>query len=316
MALRGHNGTLVTEFLLLSLSDFQELQVFLFIIFIIIYITNILGNIVIIIITQLDPHLHTPMYFFLGILSFLDIFYSSVTVPKMFINFLVVDKGISYQGCITQLFFFHFLGSTEACLLSVMGYDRYIAIYNPLRYTIIMNQRLCVQLAATMFLIGFLHALLHATMMSRVTFCGPNQVNHFFCDIAPMLKLSCSNTSINELLLFCVTGSIVLGCFSLTLISYFLIISTIMKMHSAEGRRKAFSTCVSHLTVVSLHYGCAGIMYLRPKSQYSLQQDRVIAVLYTAVTPMLNPLIYTLRNKQVKTALRQAICSKIFVNPE
>ncbi|XP_030047868.1 olfactory receptor 1052-like [Microcaecilia unicolor] len=309
--MEGYNGTLVTEFLLLSLSDFQELQVFLFVVFLIIYTTNILGNIAIIVITRLDSHLHTPMYFFLGILSFLDIFYSSVTVPKMFINFLAVEKGISYRGCITQLFFFHFLGSTEACLLSVMGYDRYIAIYNPLRYPVIMNQRLCVLLASAMFLIGFLHSLLHAITMSRVTFCGPNQINHFFCDIAPMLKLSCSATYVNELLLFCVTGSIVLGCFILTLISYFLILSAIVKMHSAEGRRKAFSTCASHLTVVSLHYGCAGIMYLRPKSQYTLQQDRVIAVLYTAVTPMLNPLIYTLRNKQVKNALRQAICGKL-----
>ncbi|XP_029442564.1 olfactory receptor 12D2-like [Rhinatrema bivittatum] len=316
MASQGYNTTFVTEFHLLSLSDLPELQIFLFVIFLAIYMTNVLGNIAIMVITSVDPHLHTPMYFFLRVLSFLDIFYSMVTVPKMFINFLAVNKGISYQGCITQLFFFHFLGTTEASLLAVMGYDRYIAIYNPLRYTVIMNKRICMQLVATVFVIGCMHSLVHTVMMARVTFCGPNQVNHFFCDIAPLLKLACSDTHINELLLFSVLGFIVLGCFILTLISYFLIMSAMVKMRSAEGRRKAFSTCASHMTVVSLHYGCAGIMYLRPKSKYSLQQDRVIAVLYTAVTPMLNPLIYTLRNKQVKTALRQVICGKSNVTPE
>ncbi|XP_030047866.1 olfactory receptor 12D3-like [Microcaecilia unicolor] len=316
MDLWDHNGTVVTEFLLQSLSDLHELQIFLFFVFLTIYLTTILGNVSIMVIVVLNSQLHKPMYFFLSNLSFIDICYSSVTVPKMVINLFAVEKGISYHGCITQLFFFHFFGSTEAFLLAGMSYDRYIAICNPLRYTIIMSHHFCIQLVVTLFLLGFLHSLLHAVMMLNVSFCGPNQIKHVFCEISPMLKLSCSDTFINELLLFCVTGSIVIGCVFLIFISYYLIVSTIVKKHSVQDRHKAFSTCASHLTVVLLFYGSAGIMYMWPSSWRSIEQDRVIIILYTAVTPMLNPLIYTLRNKQVKTALRQTICGKLLIAVE
>ncbi|XP_030047867.1 olfactory receptor 12D2-like [Microcaecilia unicolor] len=316
MELWDYNVTLVYEFFLLNFPDHPEFQIFLFAAFVVIYMTTILGNLSILIITRLDPHLQTPMYFFLGILAFIDIFYSSASLYNMFISFPSVKKGISYQGCITQLFFVHFLGTTEACLLAVMGYDRYVAICNPLRYTEIMNRRLCVQMVVTIWFIGFLHALLHAMMISHTIFCGPNQINHFICDVNPMLKLSCSSTYVHELLLFYVTGIIVLSCFTCILISYVFIIFTVVKIHSTKGRLKTFSTCTSHLTVVTLYYSSAGIMYMKPNSHYYLAYDWVIAVFYTTVTPMLNPMIYTLRNKQVKMALIQTICGKLSISKE
>nr|XP_033817941.1 olfactory receptor 5V1-like [Geotrypetes seraphini] len=302
---------MVHEFFLLNFSDLPVLQITLFMFFLVIYITTILGNLSILIITRLDPHLQTPMYFFLGILAFIDIFYSSASVYNMFISFPSVKKGISYQGCIIQLFFVHFLGTTECCLLAIMGYDRYVAICNPLRYTEIMNQRFCVQMVATVWCIGFLHSLLHTMMIFHTIFCGPNHINHFICDVNPMLTLSCSSTYVHEILLLYVTGIVVLSCFTCIVVSYILIISTVVKMHSTKGRLKSFSTCTSHLTVVILYYSSAGIMYMRPNSRYYLKYDWVIAVFYTIVTPMLNPMIYTLRNKQVKMALMQTICGKL-----
>ncbi|XP_051822920.1 olfactory receptor 12D1-like [Antechinus flavipes] len=301
------NETLGTEFFLLGLSDSEDLQNWLFVLFLLIYLANVLGNVGIMLVIWTEPPLHTPMYFFISILSFIDIFYSSTTVPKMFAHFLVQGQAISRRGCLAQMFFFHFLGSTEAMLLTLMGFDRYLAIFSPLRYPLLMTRRLCLALTGLIWAVGFFHSLLHVLMMSRVAFCRGRRVQHFFCDIAPLLKLACSDVHANEVLLFAVTGFLVLGCFSLTSLSYVLIVSAVLRIHSPEGRRKAFSTCAAHLTVVVIHYGCAGFMYLRPRSRHTLSQDRVVAVLYTAVTPLLNPLIYTLRNKEVKAAIRRAV---------
>ncbi|XP_068964090.1 olfactory receptor 12D1-like [Petaurus breviceps papuanus] len=301
------NQTLVTEFLLLGFSDSADLQNFLFVTFVLIYSANVVGNATIMLVIWTEPPLHTPMYFFISTLSFINICYSSTTVPKMSASFLAVAQAISRQGCLAQMFFFHFLGSTEAMLLTLMGFDRYLAIFRLLRYLLLMTRSLCLVLASLVWSIGFFHSLLHVLLMSRVTFCRGGRVQHFFCDIAPLLKLACSDIHINEVLLFAVTGFLVLGCFSLTFLSYILIVSAVLRISSPEGRRKAFSTCAAHLTVVVIHYGCAGFMYLRPHSRHTLAQDHVVAVLYMAVTPLLNPLIYTLRNKEVKAAIKRAV---------
>ncbi|XP_054859820.1 olfactory receptor 12D1-like [Eublepharis macularius] len=308
------NRTTVTEFILLGVSDTHDLNGFLFGLFLLMYIADISGNLAVAAITLWDPHLQTPMYFFIGNLSFIDVFYSSTTVPKMFLGLVSHSNRIPYGGCIAQMFFFHFLGSTEAMLLAVMGYyDRYLAVCHPLRYPLLMSRQLRLTLAASVWTAGFFHSLLHALMMSRLSFCQDNQVAHFFCDIAPLLALSCSDTHINQALLAGVTGSIILGCFTFTLASYGYILRAVVAMRSAEGLRRAFRTCGAHLTVVALHYGCAGAMYLRPRSEGSLGTDRAVTVLYTAVTPVLNPLIYTLRNKEVKTALRWVLAKKVCV---
>ncbi|XP_015278971.1 PREDICTED: olfactory receptor 12D2-like [Gekko japonicus] len=301
------NRTSVTEFILIGVSDARELYGPLFGLFLLLYIANIGGNLVVATVTLWDPHLQTPMYFFIGNLAFIDIFYFSTTVPKMFMGLVSHSNHIPYASCISQMFFFHFLGSTEAMLLAIMGYDRYLAICRPLRYPILMSRQLRWTLATSVWTAGFFHSLLHAVMMSRLSFCQDNRVEHFFCDISPLLALSCSDTGINQALLLGVTGSIIMGCFALTLMSYGLILRAVVAMRSAEGLRRTFSTCGAHLTVVALHYGCAGAMYLRPHSESSLETDRAVTVLYTAVTPVLNPLIYTLRNKDVKAALRRAI---------
>ncbi|XP_061477745.1 olfactory receptor 12D1-like [Rhineura floridana] len=305
------NRTLVTEFILLGVSDAHELYGFLFGLFLVMYIADISGNLAVAMITLWDPHLQTPMYFFIGNLSFIDVFYSSTTVPKMFMGLISHSNHIPYRGCISQMFFFHFLGSTEAMLLAVMGYDCYLAVCRPLHYPIFMSRRLRLTLAASVWTAGFFHSLLHALMISRLSFCPENRVEHFFCDIAPLLALSCSDTQINQALLAGVTGSIILGCFSFTLASYGFILRAVVAMRSAEGLRRAFRTCGAHLTVVALHYGCAGAMYLRPHSESSLPTDRAVTVLCTAVTPVLNPLIYTPRNKEVKAALRRAFSRKV-----
>ncbi|XP_033029785.1 olfactory receptor 12D2-like [Lacerta agilis] len=304
------NGTSVTEFILIGVSDAHNFHGFLFGLFLLLYLANISGNLVVAGVTFWDLQLQTPMYFFIGNLAFIDIFYFSTTVPKMFAGLASHSNHIPYAGCIAQMFFFHFLGSTEAMLLSIMGYDRYLAICHPLHYPVLMNCRLRWTLAALVWTAGFFHSLLHAIMMSQLSFCRDNKVEHFFCDIAPLLALSCSDTWLNEALLAGVTGSIIMGCFALTLTSYALILWAVVAMRSAKGLQRAFSTCGAHLTVVALHYCCAGAMYLRPHSEGSLDTDRAVTVLYTAVTPVLNPLIYTLRNKEVKAALRRAVCRR------
>ncbi|XP_063295082.1 olfactory receptor 12D2-like [Pelobates fuscus] len=301
------NRTLVSDFVLRGLTDIVELQTTLFVIFLFFYITNLVGNISILGITIKDHSLHSPMYFFLWNLSFLDICFSSVAVPKMLSDFLVLKKTISFAGCISQIHFFHFLGSTEVMLLTVMSYDRYVAIGNPLRYSNIMNTNCCVNLALVSWVTGYLHSLLHTVMTAKLPFCGSNLVNHFFCDIKPVLKLACIDTSLNLKLLVRVTGALATTTLLLTLLSYIFIGRFLIKIRTAEGRKRAFSTCSAHLTVVFLLYGTAIFTYIRPSSQDSLDQDKAAAVLFTVITPALNPVIYTLRNKDMKKAMQRVI---------
>lgn len=307
------NITIVHEFLLLGLTSVQKLQPFYFMVFLIIYLTNLIGNGVILMIVILEPKLHSPMYFFLGNLSCLDICYSSVTLPKVLFNLLSTHKTITFLGCITQLHFFHFLGSTEAILLAIMAFDRFVAICNPLRYTIIINPQMCILLAAIAWIISFFYALMHSTMTARLNFCHSTQLNHFFCDVKPLLELACGNTLLNQWLLSVVTGSISMGAFFLTLLSYFYIIGFLLvKNKSCRILHKALSTCASHFMVVCLFYGPVGFTYIRPASSTSMTQDRMVAIIYSAVTPVLNPLIYTLRNKDVMLALKKLLHRKLF----
>ena len=302
------NQTSVTEFLLLGVTDIQELQPLLFVLFLAIYLVIMAGNGAILMVVISEPRLHSPMYFFLGNLSCLDICYSTVTLPKMLGNFLSSHKAISFWGCISQLHFFHFLGSTEALLLAVMAFDRFVAICKPLRYTLIMNPWVCAQMAVTVWITGFLYALLHSVMTSHLNFCGSNHIHHFFCDIKPLLKLACGNIELNQWLLNTVTGTIAMGPFFLTLLSYFyIIIHLFFKTHSCSMLHKALSTCASHFMVVVLFFAPVVFTYICPTSGGSMDQDRIIAIMYSVVTPVLNPLIYTLRNKQVKGALSKLV---------
>ncbi|XP_015332243.1 olfactory receptor 12D2-like [Marmota marmota marmota] len=300
--------TLVTEFLLLGLTDIQELKPFLFVVLLTIYLVNVAGNGAILMIVISDSRLHSPMYFFLGNMSCLDICYSTVTLPKMLENFFSTHKAISFIGCISQLHFFHFLGSTESLLLAVMAFDRFVAICKPLHYTVIMNPLLCTQMAVTIWAIGFFHALLHSIMTSRLNFCGPNHIHHFFCDVKPLLELVCGDTELNQRLLNTVTGTIATGPFLMTLLSYFYIITYLfLKTQSCSMLHRALSTCASHFMVVVLLYAPVIFTYIHPTSRSSVDMDWLIAIIYTVVTPALNPLIYTLRNKEVKGALNRAI---------
>ena len=302
------NQTSVTEFLLLGVTDIQELQPLLFVLFLAIYLVIVAGNGAILMVVISEPRLHSPMYFFLGNLSCLDICYSTVTLPKMLGNFLSSHKAISFWGCISQLHFFHFLSSTEALLLAVMAFDRFVAICKPLRYTLIMNPQVCAQMAVTVWIIGFLYALLHSVMTSHLYFCGSNHIHHFFCDIKPLLELACGNIELNQWLLNTVTGTIAMGPFFLTLLSYGYIITHLsFKTHSCSRLHKALSTCASHFMVVVLFFAPVVFTYIRPTSGSSMDQDRIIAIMYSVVTPVLNPLIYTLRNKQVKGALSKLV---------
>ncbi|XFG12992.1 hypothetical protein AB1E19_016616 [Capra hircus] len=302
------NQTSVTEFLLLGVTDIQVLQPVLFVVFLAIYIVSLAGNGAILMVVISDPRLHSPMYFFLGNLSCLDICYSTVTLPKVLENFLSTHKAISFLGCISQLHFFHFLGSTESMLLALMGFDRFVAICKPLHYTLIMNPQVCIQMAVTVWIIGFFHALLHSVMTSRLNFCGSNHIHHFFCDVKPLLELACGNVELNEWLLNTVTGTIAMGSFFLTFLSYFYIITYLFfKTHSCSMLHKALNTCVSHFLVVVLFFIPVVFVYIHPASSSSMDQDQVIAIMYSVVTPILNPLIYTLRNKEVKGALRRVM---------
>ncbi|XP_004458755.1 olfactory receptor 12D1-like [Dasypus novemcinctus] len=306
------NQTSVIEFFLLGVTDIQELQPILFIVFLIMYICNVAGNGAILMIVISDSRLHSPMYFFLGNLSCLDICFSTVMLPKLLENLISSHKAISFLGCISQLHFFHFLGSTEALLLGVMALDRSVAICKPLHYTTIMNQQLCIQMASIVWGIGFFHALMHSIMTSHLNLCGSNHIRHFFCDVKPLLELACGNTNLNKWLLNTVTGTITMVPFSLTLLSYFyILIYLFFRTHSCSVPHKALSTCVSHLMVVILFYSPALIIYVSPASGSSIEQDVVIAIMYSVVTPVLNPLIYTLRNKKVKGALNWVIRRKL-----
>ncbi|XP_047630142.1 olfactory receptor 1052 [Phacochoerus africanus] len=309
----NENVTSVTEFILLGLTDRAELKVVLFVLFMVIYVITLVGNLGMIFLIQVTPKLHTAMYFFLSCLSFVDACYSSVIAPKMLISFVVVRETISFSACIVQHLFFGVFITTEGFLLSVMAYDRYVAIANPLLYSVAMSQRKCVGLVMGSFIGGMINSLTHTISLGRLSFCGSNVVGHFFCDVPPLLKLSCSDTSLNELLLLIFSGVIAMATFLVVIISYLFIAAAILRIRSAAGRQKAFSTCASHLAAVTIFYGTLSFNYIQPSSQYSVQQEKVVSVFYTLVIPMLNPLIYSLRNKEVKEAVRRAIEMRPFL---
>ncbi|XP_062972945.1 olfactory receptor 5AP2-like [Elgaria multicarinata webbii] len=296
------NHTRVTVFILLGITNKTELKLPLFITFLVIYIVTVAGNLGIIFLIRIDPRLHTPMYFFLSNLAIADASSSSAVTPKMLVDLLTEKKSIGFFGCATQMFFCIISGSTECLLLAVMAYDRYVAICNPLHYSVIMSGKLCTWLVASSYILSIWYSVLYIACIFTLSFCGPNVINHYYCDIPPLLQLSCSDTQANETVLF---AQVSINCISTTmiiLISYGCIMATILKIRSTDSRQKAFSTCSSHLMVVSLFYGTIFYMYLRPSSTYALEQDKVASLFYTVVIPMLNPLIYSLRNKEVKDA--------------
>ena len=307
--MKRENHTLTTEFSLQGFSSFQEHQLTLFVVFLALYILTLAGNIVIVTIIHIDHHLHTPMYFFLSMLSTSETIYTLVILPRMLASLVGVSQSISLAGCATQMFLFVTFGITNCFLLTAMGYDRYVAICNPLRYTVMMNKRVCVQLVGGACSIGLIVAMTQVTSVFRLPFCA-TKVAHFFCDIRPVMKLSCIDTTVNEILTLIISVLVLVVPMALVFISYVLIISTILKIASAEGRQKAFATCASHLTVVVVHYGCASIAYLKPKSENTKDQDQLISVTYTVITPLLNPVVYSLRNKDVQDALRRMVGRK------
>ena len=301
------NSSCVTEFFLLGFSSLGELQLILFVVFLCLYLIILSGNITIISVIYLDHSLHTPMYFFLCVLSTSETFYTIVILPKMLINLLSVFRTMSFVSCASQMYFFLGFAVTNCLLLGVMGYDRYAAICQPLHYPILMSWRVCGQLAVTCIVSGFLISLLGTTLVFSLPFCGSNKVNHYFCDILPVIRLAYAETYINELVIF-IGGVLVLVVpLIFIFISYGFIASAILKISSAEGKQKAFSTCASHLIVVVVHYGCASFVYLRPSAKYTSGKDRLVTVTYTIITPLLNPVVYSLRNKDVQLAIRKMI---------
>ncbi|XP_020006719.1 olfactory receptor 10T2 [Castor canadensis] len=306
--MRGFNRTtVVIQFILLGFSNLGELQLFLFTIFLLLYLAILVANVTIMAVIHFSRTLHIPMYGFLFILSFSESCYTSVIIPQLLIHLLSATKTISLMACATQLFFFLGFACTNCFLIAVMGYDRYVAICHPLRYTLIMNKRLGLGLVYLSGITGFLIALVATNLIYDMPFCGPNKINHYFCDMAPVIKLACTDTHVKELALFTLSILVILVPFLLIFISYGFIVNTILKIPSADGKRKAFATCASHLTVVFVHYGCASIIYLRPKSKSASDKDQLVAMTYTVVTPLLNPLVYSLRNQEVKTALKRVM---------
>ncbi|KAM6158026.1 olfactory receptor 10AG1-like [Rhynchocyon petersi] len=296
------------EFVLLDFADVPHLQWFLFVLFLIIYISILVSNGTICLLTKIDPALQSPMYFFLANFSFLEICYVSVTLPRMLMNLATQRRGISLVACATQMYFFFVLGSAECLLLAVMAYDRYVAICNPLHYPLVMSQKVCIQLVTGSWIAGIPFQIGQIYQIFSLPFCGPNQINHFFCDIPPILRLACGDLFLNEMLEFIGVTLYALVPFLLILGSYSKIIFTILKLPSATSRAKAFSTCSSHLMAVVLFFGTAIISYLRPKSSHAEGTDKMLSLFYTILTPMFNPMIYTLRNKDVIMALRKLLC--------
>ncbi|XP_036857615.1 olfactory receptor 5H2-like [Manis javanica] len=293
------NVTVLTEVVLTGLTYQPEWEIPLFLLLLVIYLITIVGNLGLLILICYDPHLHIPMYLLLGSLAFVDAWISSTVTPKMLVNFFVKSKIISLFACMTQLFSFSFSATTECFLLATMAYDRYVAICNPLLYPVIMTNRLCIWLLASSFVGGALHALIHIGLLFRLSFCKYNVIHHFYCDIMPLFKISCTDPLINVLMVFIFSGSIQLFTIFIVLVSYTLVLFTILKKKSVQGIKKAFSTCGAHLLSVSLYYGPLLFMYVRPGSAQSDDQDMVDSLFYTVIIPLLNPIIYSLRNKKV-----------------
>ncbi|XP_015262002.1 PREDICTED: olfactory receptor 1F1-like [Gekko japonicus] len=306
----GRNQTQVVEFVFLGFSGIPNSHIYLFLPFLAIYLVTVLGNLMIFTLIQLDPSLQSPMYYFLSHLSCLDICISSVTVPKILVNFLYQRQTITYNQCLAQMFFLMSFTGTEAELLAVMAYDRYAAICKPLHYSHLMNTKVCTILAFATWVWGFLNAALHTALSSKVHFCGVNQIHHIFCDIPPLMKISCNDVHMNQLATHITSLFMGVAPFLFTILSYIFILSSVLKIHSTTGKRKAFSTCASHLTVVIIYFGNGFLNYSQPGAGYSLETDTLISTMYCIITPMLNPLIYSLRNKEVKGALKKVLESQ------
>ncbi|CAK7296147.1 Olfactory receptor 2A5 [Vulpes lagopus] len=303
----GSNQSWVTEFVLLGFQLSAEMEVLLFWIFSLLYIFSLLANGVILGLICLDLRLHTPMYFFLSHLAVIDMSYASNNVPKMLVNLVNQKRTISFVPCVTQTFLYLGFAATECLVLVAMSYDRYVAICHPLQYTVIMSWRLCMVLAVTSWVFSFLLALVHLILILRLPFCGPHEINHFFCEILSVLKMACADTRLNQVVIFGTCVFILVGPLCLVLVSYSCILFAILRIQSGEGRRKAFSTCSSHLCVVGLYFGSAIVMYMAPKSNHPEEQQKILSLFYSLFNPMLNPLIYSLRNTEVKGALRRAL---------
>ncbi|XP_008157523.2 olfactory receptor 5M11 [Eptesicus fuscus] len=297
----------IREFILLGLTDRPELQPLLFVLFLVVYLATLFGNLGMIVLIRLDSHLHTPMYFFLTNLAFVDLCYTSNATPQMLANFLSEKKTITFAGCFTQCYIFIALLLTEIYILSAMAYDRYVAICNPLHYSVKMSRQVCTCLATFPYVYGFSDGLLQSILTFRLTFCGSNVINHFYCADPPLIKLSCSDTYIKELAMLISAGFNLSSSLTIILVSYAFIIAAILRIKSAEGRHKAFSTCGSHIMSVTLFYGSLFCMYVRPPTDKTVEESKIIAVFYTFVNPVLNPLIYSLRNKDVKQALKNVL---------
>ncbi|KAH0626296.1 hypothetical protein JD844_001206 [Phrynosoma platyrhinos] len=306
------NNSTVSEFIFGGLATDLEIKLFFFAIFLAVYGATVLGNLLIVGIVAYEPLLHTPMYFLLGNLSFLDFCYSSITAPKMLLGFLLRTNTITYEGCISQIFFFHFIGGIKIFLLIIMAYDRYVAIFHPLRYMTIMNGTLCIGLLCASWVGGFVHSIVQVGIIIQLPFCGPNMLDNFYCDVPQVVKLSCTNTFVVELLMVSNSGLVTLMCFIVLLISYSILLAK-LRAGSATEWSKAISTCVSHITVVTLIFGPCIYIYLRPFRTFSM--DKAVSVLYTVITPVLNPFIYTLRNNDFKMALAKLMRKKPKLTP-
>ncbi|XP_063149044.1 olfactory receptor 10K2-like [Candoia aspera] len=305
MEMHRQNNSMEDNFVILGFSTNGTLRFALFALFLLMHLITLSGHLTIVVLTLVDPALCIPMYFFLRNLSFIEVCYTLVIVPQMLANFLDKSRSVSLTACAAQMYFFIAFGGSECFLLALMAYDRYVAICNPLRYALIMNKNLCKQLLVIACISGFTISLGLTALIFSLPFCSSHNINHFFCDIPPVLFLACNNTHANEVAVFLVCTMILLIPFLLILISYMFIANSIIMIKCSEGRKKAFSTCAAHLIVAILHYGCAIFIYIRPKASYSLNQDKVVSLIYTNVTPMMYPMIYSLRNKEVKGAFRR-----------
>ncbi|NXI95765.1 O1020 protein, partial [Psophia crepitans] len=299
------NYTFASEFVLLGFTNRDDLQVTCFVLLLVIYAVTLIGNLGVIILIRIDSCLHTPMYFFLSHLSLLDVCYSSTIIPQTLLNFLVEKKVISFIRCATQLFFFATYATAECYVLAAMAYDRYNAICNPLLYSVVMSHRLCTGMLAAAYLAGVISSTIHTVSIFHLPFCRSKRINHFFCDGPPLLALSCSDTHVNEVMVSAVVGFNVLSTTVFILVSYLLVLSTILRMRSTASWHKAFSTCASHFVSIALYYGSSLFMYLHPSSRRSLERDKVVSVLYSVAVPMLNPFIYSIRNTDMKNAMRK-----------
>ncbi|XP_029437385.1 olfactory receptor 6N1-like [Rhinatrema bivittatum] len=310
----ANNWTRVEEFILIGFSLSPRQQILMFMLVLAAYILTVIGDLIIIFLVKMDASLHTPMYFFISNLCFLGVGYTSTTLPKMLTDLLAETKSICALCCLVQFYFFFVFGATEHLLLTVMAADRYLAICNPLRYSAVMSQELCSQLAAGCWVASSLALMVPTIGLSQLSFCGPNRIDHFFCDFSPLLKLACSDTAATEVVFRIISWSVIISCVALIVVSYIFIISTILRIPSTTGRKKAFSTCAAHFVVVLIYFGTVIFIYLRTDTSDSYYLDKVVSVFYSVVTPLLNPIIYSLRNQEVKKALKRTSekCRSVF----